>query len=61
MNTSTATTRQQILFIDSKVDDLDQLIAGFQPNTAVYVLHPPPEKGIEIKSVFQPEVIISFY
>ncbi|CAD5917244.1 DUF4347 domain-containing protein [Planktothrix agardhii 1806] len=29
-----------------KFQDLDQLIAGVQPNTAVYVLH-PQENGIE--------------
>jgi len=35
-----------LVLIDSKVKDLDQLIAGVQPNTAVYVLH-PQENGIE--------------
>ncbi|WP_186440281.1 hypothetical protein [Planktothrix tepida] len=45
MNTSTATTTQQVLFIDSQVQDLDELLAGVQPNTAVYVLHPPRKKG----------------
>ena len=58
MNTSTATTTQQILFIDSQVQDLDQLIAGVQPNTAVYVLH-PQENGIaQITTILQQHAAI---
>jgi Domain of unknown function (DUF4347) len=52
MNTSTATTKQ-ILFIDSQVQDLDELLAGVQLNTAVYVLH-PQENGIaQITTILQ--------
>ena len=58
MNTSTATTTQQILLIDSQVQDLDQLIAGVQPNTAVYVLH-PQENGIaQITTILQQHAAI---
>ncbi len=53
MNNSTATTTQQILFIDSQVQDLDELLAGVQANTAVYVLH-PQENGIaQITTILQ--------
>ncbi|MFM6206995.1 DUF4347 domain-containing protein, partial [Planktothrix sp.] len=52
-NSSTLKQIQEIIFIDSNVSDIDQLIAGVKTNTAVYVLH-PQENGIaQITTILQ--------
>ncbi|WP_254173281.1 DUF4347 domain-containing protein [Planktothrix pseudagardhii] len=57
-DSSTFKQTQEMIFIDSNVSDIDQLIAGVQPNTAVYVLH-PQENGIaQITTILQQHAAI---
>ncbi|CUR33342.1 conserved hypothetical protein [Planktothrix tepida PCC 9214] len=50
---STLNKTQEIIFIDSHVSDIDQLIAGTKPNAAVYILHPQEDGIAQITSILK--------
>ncbi|WRH68661.1 MAG: DUF4347 domain-containing protein [Planktothrix sp. GU0601_MAG3] len=44
---------QEIIFIDSNISDIEQLIAGTKPNAAVYILHPQEDGIAQITSILK--------